>query len=252
MQIDELIELVKKRRSIRRFKPDPFPDEYIEKMLETARWAMSGANAQPWEFIVVKDKETKDRIIELVAEAHEATSQIENTRLEELRHPAYSGERHGEPTVTFKDAPVFIVVCGDPRRTQATVLAAHFIIHEGGPFAHFLKNMANATQLLNLAAAAYGLGAQWVSVTAAIEPRLKSLLDVPAELSIHTIVPVGYPDYTPAPSYRRELEEIVHYERYDRSKYSSGEDIYNFILNLRKRTRPSYPYQKKKGKASQS
>jgi nitroreductase len=241
MQIDEFLELTKKRRTVRRFKPDPFPDEYIEKMLEAARFAQSGGNAQPWEFIVVKDKETKNKIVELVAEMHWHNWDIERTRVEELRHPAYRGDRHGDPTVAFKDAPVLIVVCGDPRRVQATVLAAHFILHEGGPVAHFLKNMANATQILTLAAAACGLATQWVTVSAVIEPRLKELLDVPWELAIHTIVPVGYPAYTPAPSYRRELSEIVHYEKYDRAKYATGEDIYNFILNLRKRTMPSYP-----------
>ncbi len=246
MQIDEFLELTKKRRTIRRFKPDPVPDECIEKMLEAARFAQSGGNAQPWEFIVVIDKETQKSIVELVAEAHRYNWDIERTRVEELRHPAYRGEgRQGEPTVTFGTAPVFIVVCGDPRRVQATVIAAHFIIHEGGPFAHFLKNIANATQILHLAAAACGLGTQWVTVSAAIESRLKELLDVPVELAVHTIVPVGYPAYTPAPAYRRELGEIVHYERYDRSKYATGEDIYNFILNLRKRTAPSYPYKKK-------
>ncbi len=109
MQIDEFLELTKKRRTIRRFKPDPVPDECIEKMLEAARFAQSGGNAQPWEFIVVKDKETKKRIVELVAEAHRYNWDIEKTRVEELRHPAYRGEgRHGEPTVTFGDAPVFI------------------------------------------------------------------------------------------------------------------------------------------------
>ena len=45
MEIDELLELVRKRRSIRQFKPDPIPDEHVEKIIETARWAMSGANA---------------------------------------------------------------------------------------------------------------------------------------------------------------------------------------------------------------
>lgn len=246
MQIDEFVALTKKRRSIRRFKPDPIPDEYIQKMLEAARFAQSGGNAQPWEFIVVKDKETKRKIVELVAEMHRLSWDIERTRVEEIRHPAYRGEgRHGEPTASFQDAPVFIVVCGDPRRVQATVIAAHFMIYEGGPFAHFLKNIGNATQILHLAAAACGLGAQWVSVSLAIEPRLKELLDVPAELAIHTVVPIGYPDYTPAPAYRRELNEIVHYEKYDRSKYATGEDIFNYILELRKRTMPSYPYRKK-------
>ena len=73
---------------------------------------------------------------------------------------------------------------------------------------------------------------------------MKELLDIPVEFSIPTIIPVGYPAYTPAPSYRRELKEILHWERYDRSKYRSGDDIYDFIRELRKRTIPSYPYKK--------
>ena len=64
MEIDEFLELVTKRRSTRRFSPDPVPDEFIEKMIEAARWAQSGANGQPWEFIVVKDKAIKDQIVD--------------------------------------------------------------------------------------------------------------------------------------------------------------------------------------------
>ncbi|MDP2931747.1 MAG: nitroreductase family protein [Chloroflexota bacterium] len=246
MDIDQFLELTKKRRTIRRFNPDPIPDGCIEKILEAARFAQSGGNAQPWEFIVVKNPETKNRIVELIAEAHKYNWDIEKTRVEELRHPAYRGEgRQGEPTVTFKDAPVFIVVCGDPRRVQATVIAAHFIIHEGGPQAHFLKNIGNATQIIHLAAAACGLGSQWVTVSSAIEARLKDLLDLPVEFAVHTIVPIGYPAYTPAPNYRRDLSEMVHYEKYDRTKYATGEDIYNYLLKLRNKTVPAYPYRKK-------
>ena len=65
MQIDEFLDLARKRRSIRKFKPAPVPDEYIEKIIEAGRWAMSGANGQPWEFIVVKDKETIKKIVEV-------------------------------------------------------------------------------------------------------------------------------------------------------------------------------------------
>ena len=59
-----LLELVKKRRSIRRFRSDPVPDEYIEKIIEAGRWAPSGYNSQPWEFLVIKDKVLKDRILQ--------------------------------------------------------------------------------------------------------------------------------------------------------------------------------------------
>jgi hypothetical protein len=65
-------------------------------------------------------------------------------------------------------------------------------------------------------------------------------LDVPEELTIPTIVPIGYPAYEPPPPYRRDLKEIIHFEKYDRSKYRSGDDIYNFLLTLRQKTRPSY------------
>jgi len=59
---DSLIEILTKRVSVRRLKPDPIPEGVIEKILDAARWAMSGANAQPWEFIVVTDPEIKKRL----------------------------------------------------------------------------------------------------------------------------------------------------------------------------------------------
>ena len=60
MQFDEFVKLVRRRRSVRKFKPDPVPEEYIKEVLEAARWAMSGANGQPWEFIVIDDQGTNN------------------------------------------------------------------------------------------------------------------------------------------------------------------------------------------------
>jgi nitroreductase len=242
MEIDDFIKLTRTRRSIRRFKPDPFPDECIDKIIEAARFAQSGANAQPWEFIVVKNKEKRARIVDLVMESHKTLFDIEKTRLEELRHPAYrGGERQGQANVAFGEAPVLIVVCVDPRPVMATVIGAQYLPAEGAPYAHVLKNAANATQIMTLAAAACGLGSQWVSVISTIEARLKELLKVPVELAIHTIIPIGYPAYTPAPAYRREPEEITHHEEYDQAKYRSGDDIFAYLLSLRQKTRQSYP-----------
>ena len=58
----ELLEAIKTRRAIRRFKKDPVPPELIEKLLEAARWAPSSINCQPWEFVVVTNPETKQRM----------------------------------------------------------------------------------------------------------------------------------------------------------------------------------------------
>lgn len=56
-EYDILIDLIRSRASVRKLKPDPIPDEKIAQILEAGRWAMSGANGQPWDFIVVKDPE---------------------------------------------------------------------------------------------------------------------------------------------------------------------------------------------------
>ncbi len=239
IQIGEFLQLVRKRRSIRRFKPDPIPDEDVEKILEAGRWAMSGANGQPWEFIVVKDQDTKDKMAEQYVEHRKREYNIERTRVEELRQPMFTVPPTGPPS--FQHAPVIIVVVGDRRTYQATVLSPHFLLPgEGGVDATYLKGVANATMLLHLTAAVLGLGSQWFSVGGLWNDTLKGLLGVPAELTIHTIVPIGYPAYKSPPPYRRELKEIVHYEKYDHSKYRTDDDMYNFIVDLRRRTRAAY------------
>lgn len=242
MQINDFLDLVKKRRSVRRFKPDPIPDEYVEKILEAARWAMSGANAQPWEFIVVKDQETKNKMADLYLEVRKEAFYIEQTRIKEIQHlqllePPTSPEIRG--------APVLIVVCGDKRTFQATVLATNYLDGEGGPGGTYVKGVANATHNIHLAAAALGLGSQWKSVNRVWGELLKPLLNVPNVIDIHTVVALGYPAYEPLPGYRRELKEMVHFEKYDRKKFRSGEEIIKYLCDLRQRTKPGYAQEKK-------
>jgi len=235
MEIDSFLDLVKKRRNIRQFKPDPIPDEYVEKILEAARWAMSGANGQPWEFVVVRDAETKAKIAKLGVEHLKRNYPLELSRVEELRHAAYS--RPPEDVPDLREAPVIIVVCGDIRTLQATVLAAHFY---GEGMSTFHMNLANATQNIHLAAAALGLGSRWMSTSQPLEEGLRGLLGIPTEFRIYAIVPIGYRTAEPAPSYRRELSEIVHQEKYDESKYRSDEDIREFLIRLKQRRAPLY------------
>lgn len=196
---------------------------------------MSGANAQPWEFIVIKDPQTRAKIAQSFVVESQRTLSFEKVKIEEMRHPGAGAHAQGQ--VGFGDAPVLIVVCGDVRTLQATVLAHQYL---SGDWAVFHMNLSNATLLMQLAAFTLGLGAQWVSVSEVWEEELKAILDIPPFFRIYTIVPVGYPAYKPPPPYRRELKELVHLEKFDRSKYRTEEDIWNFILQLRKRTTPAY------------
>lgn len=240
MQIDDFLQLVKKRRSIRNFKPDPIPDELINKILEAARWAMSGGNAQPWEFIVIKDLQTKKKIGELYEEYWRSIYTYETARTEDLRHQGFTTLPTAIPG--FANAPVIIAVCADPRTLFSTVLIAYLCDGEGGPKATFLKSVANATFVLQLATAACGLSSQWVSTDRSWMGGLKEVLDVPDPLEVHTLVPIGYPAYKKPAPYRRKLKEILHYEKYDHSKYRTDEDILKFVRHLRQTSRPAYNY----------
>ncbi len=203
MEIDELLDFFRTRRSMRRFKPDPIPDEYIEKMIEAARWAPSGANGQPWEFIIIKDQKTKDRMAELYLQIRQEYYAIERTRVEDLRH--FQTANPLEESPGWKDAPVLIVVCGDRRTYQASVLGGRFIGGEGGLDGTYQKNIGNATYGIHLAAKALGLGAQWLTVQGDWEQLLKPLLNVPPVIMIHTIGPGEDPTYEPLPPYRGRI-----------------------------------------------
>ncbi len=230
MDYENLLELVKTRRSVRSFKTDPVPDEYVDKIIEVARWAPSGANSQPWEFIVLKDKEIKDRIVAIVKEHGECNRKVELTREERLRFPGASGPLR-EPG--YKDAPVFIILCGDPRTIEAYPLLTTFIRGDS----HFASGLASAFLYMSLAVTTLGLGSQWVSATGhpSVKCLVGELLGIPQKLEIYDMMALGYPAHKPAKERPvRERAEMVHHGLYDRTKFRSDEEIRNFIADLRK------------------
>jgi len=229
MTYEAFLELVRKRRSVRSFRPDPVPDDYVERIIEAARFAPSGANSQPWEFVVIKDREMKDRITALVAEQSEPARKVEVARDQDLRFPGAQGPAR-EPG--YKSAPVFILLCGDPRTKEAYPL---FTTMTRGD-SHFASGLASAFLYMTLAATSLGLGSQWVSATGGplVKPLLRKLLDIPYGLEIYDMLVVGWPASQPNERFVRSLAEMVHYERFDKEKYRSDAQIREFIARLRK------------------
>ncbi len=228
MDYESLLELVKKRRSIRKFKPEPIPDEYVDKIIEAARWAPSGANSQPWEFIVIKKQELKDRIIELISENNNLLHKMEVVR---------------EPALRFKwaapgyvRAPVFIILCGDTRTKDAYPLST--TLQHGTSI--FNSSLASAFLYMTLAATSLGLGAQWVTAVRSpyVQSLAKDLLGVPRELEFYDMMAVGYPDTEPKPRLVRSREEMVHYDHYDKTKSRTEQQVKDFIATLRQRWIP--------------
>jgi nitroreductase len=226
MDYDSFLELVEKRRSIRKFKPEPLPDEYVDKIIEAARWAPSGANSQPWEFIVVKKQELRDKIIGLIHEARGLGHKMELVREPDLRHkwsPA-----------GYVRAPVFIILCGDPRTMDAFPLSS--TVSQRGR-ENFLSSLASVFLYMQLAVTALGLGAQWVSAITGpyVQSLTKDLLGVPKGLELYDMMAVGYPDIEPRPRLVREKVEMVHYDYYDKTKFRTEQQVRDFIAALRQR-----------------
>ncbi|MGI6072664.1 MAG: nitroreductase family protein [Lachnospiraceae bacterium] len=225
-------ELAHTRRSIRKLLPDPIPEGSIEKILECGRWAMSGGNSQPWEFIVITEPETKLKMAEIWAEYMKEFAEFELTRIPEIRHPLFSRPA-GLPN--WKDAPAIIGLIGDRRKTQINVLHPNFYGAEGGDSinASYLKALGNAAMMMHLAACALGLASQHTSLEKPVELNYKRLLGIPDELELHSLVIVGYPAFDGGAGYRRELSEIVHYEKYNPDLFRTAKDLREEILASR-------------------
>ncbi|MBI4334150.1 MAG: nitroreductase family protein [Chloroflexi bacterium] len=228
MNYDDFLELVTRRRSTRRFKPDPIPDEYVDKIIEAARWSPSGANVQPWEFVIIKDKVTKDKIYEFISEMNPINRKVELTRPAELQHHGSHGASGGRPG--YMEAPVFIIACSDLRKMEGYPLSTFLI---KGRHNH-ISAMASAFLYMHLAATSLGLGSQWISATNYVltQARIRGLLGIPEELEIYDTMAVGYPALQPGPRLVREREGMMHRERFDPSRFGTDEQVRQFIATV--------------------
>ena len=202
MHISDLRELAMRRRSIRGYDESrEVSEEAIRAILECARWAPSGGNGQPWEFIVVRNKETRHKIADIYMK------QMEQKREMDLAVRG-TAKMTGDG---FRHAPVHIVVLGDPRVKEAYPIRTKLEKADS----HFITGLANATLLIHLAAAALGLASQYVSDANSpyMETMLKAMLGIPEPL-------------------RREPEEMIHYEEYDMKKFRDDAALEHFVKTL--------------------
>jgi nitroreductase len=227
MNYCDFLNLVKARRSMRSFKPDQVSDEDIDKILEAARWAPSGMNFQPWEFIVVKDREKIYSILRL------RTMRPPGQKTENMRRRL--GNMLGRGKVR-PIAPVLIVVCGDTRRMinlpgqGYEVVDSKISLKEGKGLDQrsiFVSSMSNTFLLALLAAQSLGLAAQYVTFTTLphVQDKIKEILDLSGYLEIYETMALGYPAYEPYPKYVRSLQDMVHHEKYDPSKSLTDEEL---------------------------
>lgn len=231
MTYDQLLDLVRQRRSIRRFKPDPVPEELITKIIEVARWAPSGFNMQPWEFVVITNPELRRRIVEITDIYWKQCIDMEEAR------PAWQGRTWKLTGMTdekgdYTEAPVYILLCGDPRTQTGLPMGVQsdshrrWLIHQSG--------LANAFLYMHLAATTLGLASQWYSAVQMPYAAcvIKKLLGIPDELEIYDMMILGYPAITPPGKFMRDADEMVHRDA-DPESYRNNEQVRDFVKKTR-------------------
>lgn len=171
----DCLEALMGRRSIRRYKDAPVSEAEILTILEAARYAPSAGNLQPCSFVVVQDPVARVKI----------------------REAAFNQE-------LLATAPVVIVVCVDPERSS--------YYGERGMNYYCMLDGANATQNILLAAHALGYGSCWMG--GFNEAGIREAINLPDSMRVVSLVPLGIADESPAGPPRRELSEIVRWERW--------------------------------------
>ena len=194
----EFNNVIEKRRSIRKYRTDTIPDEYINAMLEAARLAPSGINLQPWRYVVVKDRQMREKLAmttpsHFIAEAPVifvccADTSIFNTAEARLMELLSTG--------AFTDTS-FTSYLPDTKGELDKVWLKIFL----------MQNAAISTEHLCLKAVDLGLGSCWVTLFD--QNAVRNLLNIDYRYDIHSIVATGYTNNWPAARPRLNIDEIV-------------------------------------------
>lgn len=193
-------EAIQKRRSIRKYRPDPVPDDIIGELLEAARLAPSGTNLQPWRFVIVKSPEAREMLRAAIPLKFITGAPVIFVCCADLAAISNVGERMSE----LANAGAF-----DPSDLEGFDSASYRSgsMDAAAAGAYLSLNVAIAIQNMVLRATELGLGTCWAMMFS--QEKVKSLLELDANLHVVAVIPVGYPDQSPAQRPRLSREEIV-------------------------------------------
>jgi nitroreductase len=178
----DLMNVIKARRSIRRYEDKAIPEAHLQQLLEAVQWSPSWANTQCWEVVLVKDPGMKEKLQETLLK----------------NNPASKG---------IIQAPVVLALCGKLKSSG---------YYKGEPTTKFgdwfMFDLGLATQSLCLAARNLGLGT--VIVGSLDHNKAKEVLGVGDDHEVVVLIPVGYPAKDSTAPKRREISEFTHHDRF--------------------------------------
>jgi len=205
-----LFEVMYNCRAMRRIKPDPVPEPLLLKLIEAANQAPSGSNVQNGRWIVVRDREQKDKLGELNMNVFKAYTAPTGARPAALPHQTVEARARMLEAVRwqaehFAEIPAHVIAClemAGPRRESFTAGAG-----AGGSIWPGVQNLL-------LAARALGLAATPTTFALADRPAAKAILGLPENIEPFCLIPVGYPMGKFGTVTRKPVAEIMRWDRW--------------------------------------
>jgi nitroreductase len=192
-EIDTILHNIFTRKCIRHYLNKDVPDSYIIKIIDAARQAPSAGNYQPWEFIIVRNSQAKQDIID----------------------GCFRDTRQGNSVPGMEDkedwlmeAPVVIIVTINQRLARG-------VYGERGEKLYGIQSTAAAIENMLLAANAYGLGSSWVGGFS--EEHISAVIACPKYMRPCAIVAIGWPAEKPKKPQRHPIEDFIHIEKFGRT-----------------------------------
>jgi len=193
--MDELVELIKTRRSVREFKTDPIPRDVVLRLVEAASWAPSGSNQQPWRFVAVSNALVK---AQMAAAVHDAIKTISLRMKSERAREEFAD--YARYFTVFEHAPLTICVFTEAYQPMIARLLARYgeededIISTGS-----IQSCAAAVQNLLLMTHALGLGGCWMTGPVIAAEGIADILEVVPRWQLVCLIALGYPAKIPEP-----------------------------------------------------
>lgn len=209
----ETAEAVKTRKSIRRFQPTPVPEKDIIIMLEAAVNAPSGANKQPWKFIVVRSQKWKEDMAEIIKSSCKRLPQLLKGVFENPHQVAeMMKKRFYVVSLFFVGAPVVVVVCVKQEITPLLQCYTNQGLDRYEAFTKFgyveLLSASAAIENLLLTAHDLGYGACWMNIPFMAKDALEDLFEIEDPWEILAMIPVGIPAHDPKKPGRIPVEDV--------------------------------------------
>lgn len=201
-----LMDAIRQRRSVRRYTQQPIDIDVIREILSAATWAPSAHNAQPWQFIVLTEEDSKCDLADAMGEVW----------LQEL-------ETDGIPKTTRED---FVRASADRFSTAPLLIIACLTLEDMDTYPDerrkgyerdlAMQSLGAAIQNLLLAAHAKGLGACWYCAPAFCKEAAREALKIPEEIEPQALITLGYPTEQPRAPPRKPIDYIVSAEEWDK------------------------------------